>query len=111
MKRLFSLCFFLAVLFTVSQRAYAYDFSAIAPSGQTLYYDITSTNTVSVTCPVHGYHGYTKPSDTLIIPSNIYYEGNNYVITAIGDYAFDCCEDLSFVSIPNTVTAFNSIVS
>jgi hypothetical protein len=107
MKRLISFCFFLTAFATLTPKAYAYDFSAVAPSGQTLYFNITSVNTVNVTCPVHGYHGYTKPSDTLIIPSIINYSGTNYTVTAIGDYAFDCCVDLSFVSIPNTVTSFN----
>ena len=34
--------------------AYAYDFSAVAPTGQTLYYTITSSGStleVTVTCP------------------------------------------------------------
>ncbi len=86
--------------------ASAYDFSVQAPTGQMLYYNITSSNTVSVTCPIHGWDGYTKPSDTLLIPSSVENYYINYTVTAIGDYAFDCCEELSFVSVPSTVTSF-----
>lgn len=39
------------LLFAVAITSFAYDFSAVCPSGQTLYYNITSNSTVEVTYP------------------------------------------------------------
>lgn len=38
------------------------------------------------------------------IPSTVMYEGVEYSVTGIGDYAFYRCSDLSAISIPNSVT-------
>lgn len=83
----------------------AYDFSAVAPTGQTLYYNILSDSslTVEVTCPGNYWSGYTKPTDSLSIPSMVSYGGNSYSVSAIGDNAFYYCDTLSSVTIPNSV--------
>ena len=46
-----------------------------------------------------GYYGY------IIIPSSVNFEGKNYSVTSIGDYAFADCTNLSNIEIPNTVTS------
>lgn len=90
--------------------AHAYDFSAVAPSGQTLYYNINnSTATVTLTPPnsytPYGYSNYTAPSGALTIPSSVTNGGNTYTVTAIGEYALYHCVDLTSVSFPNTITS------
>lgn len=88
--------------------SWAYDFSAVAPSGQTLYYTITNTgsHTVSVTYPnENGYwEGYSQPAGALIIPDTVSCDGTTYTVTAIDTDAFWPCAGLTSVVIPNTVT-------
>ena len=96
-----------AAMLAMGQNAFPYDFSAVAPSGQTLYYNI-SGNTVTVTYPSpdeYPYSGYTKPTGSLVIPSNVTYNGISYAITSIGDWAFSGCSGLTSVTIPNSVTS------
>ena len=85
----------------------AYSFSAVAPTGQTLYYNISGSN-VSVTYPgsetSYNYSGFTRPSGTLTIPSSVTHYGNTYTVTSIGNYAFYNCTGLTSVNIPNSVT-------
>lgn len=89
----------------------AYDFSAVAPSGQTLYYNIrtdgTGVNVVwpnaSTTLNSETWTGYTKPTGDLTIPSSVTYEGTTYSVVSIGT-AFYQCTGLTSVTIPNTVT-------
>lgn len=87
--------------------AYAYDFSAVAPSGQTLYYNIVNGN-AEVVCPGTRWHnpygGYTEPSGSLVIPSSVTYGGQSYSVTSIGTSAFCDCEGLVSVTIPEGVT-------
>ena len=83
----------------------AYDFSAVAPTGQTLYYNIVSGG-VSVTYPgSYNWSGYTMPMGALTIPSTVTYGGNTYSVTSIGDDAFWLCHSLTSVTIPGSVTA------
>ena len=98
---------FLIMTMAIPQSVMAYDFSAVAPTGQTLYYNISGSN-VSVTYPgsstSYNYSGYTRPSDTLTIPSSVTHYGNTYTVTSIGNYAFYNCTGLKSVNIPNSVT-------
>ena len=97
-----------ALLGLTSAWAQNYDFSAVAPSGQTLYYNITSSSshTVSVTYPNSSFFWFgNEPSGSLIIPSTVTNSGTTYTVTDIGMDAFDGCDSLTSVTIPNTVTA------
>ena len=92
----------------ISQNVKAYDFSSISPSGHTLYYCINNAvSTVYVTYPNSDpyapYDGYVEPTGTLIIPNTVEYNGNNYPVVAIGDWAFAFCANLDSVSVPPTV--------
>ena len=102
---------FMAVLFTVAclQQAWAYDFSATSPSGHTLYFYISSSNTVNVVWPnsnatdiANIYDGYTEPTGNLVIPSSVTHNGTTYTVAGIGT-AFANCEGLTSVTMPNTV--------
>lgn len=103
--------FLFATLLALGKTALAYDFSAVAPTGQTLYYNISDSG-ASVTYP--GWYSsdnsyypsdyFTKPTGNLIIPSSVTVGGLTYAVTSIGDWAFGGCSGLTSVSIPNTVT-------
>lgn len=99
------------LILTVSALAsWAYDFSVVAPSGQTLYYNISGSN-VTVTNPSlynGNYQGYTMPTGDLIIPSSVTYSGTTYSVTSIGETAFRGCSGLTSVTIPNSVTSIGN---
>ena len=88
----------------LSFHAMAYDFS-YNYQGNTLYYNITSDNTVEVTCYSNfiNYNNYV--SGDVVIPSSVTNNGTTYSVTSIGDYAFYLCIGLTSVTIPNSVTS------
>ena len=86
----------------------AYDFSAIAPSGQTLYYD-TADGYAQVTYPniSGGYYcwsGFSKPTGDLVIPDSVSNGSNVYIVNSIKNHAFSGCDELTSVIIPNSVS-------
>lgn len=96
--------------FAISQAAFAYDFSAVAPSGQTLYYNINGGE-VTVTYPNNTNNPWgslSKPVGELIIPDTVTYSGITYSITRIGDAAFFDCSELTSVATPTSVTYIGS---
>lgn len=102
----------LTVVLMAPNAVFAYDFSAAAPTGQTLYYNING-NSVTLTCPYEtedyqGWDNLPTPSGILSIPASVNHNGQTYSVTKIGDYAFDCCSTLTSVTIPNTVTAIGA---
>ena len=89
--------------------AFAYDFSAVCESGQTLYYKITSNvepYTVEVTSENSNYPYYTTyPEGNIDIPETIDFDDITYWVTSISSCAFANCYGLKSVSIPNSVTS------
>ena len=61
-------------------------------------YLIGENNTVSVISKTDKYAG------AVVIPSQVYYDGNNYTVTSIAQSAFEGCVDMTAVAIPSTVT-------
>ncbi len=88
----------------LSLQAMAYDFS-YTHQGKTLYYDITSENTVAVTYYTNNYNNYNYVSGDVVIPSTLTYNGTTYSVTSIGGSAFGDCSGLTSVTIPNSVTS------
>ena len=94
--------------------AYAYDFSAVCSTGQTLYYNIidATDHYVEITFPGDAntnewWTGFTKPTGNITLPSTVTYGGTTYWVTAIGSRAFIGCNGLTG---PLTIPAFvNSI--
>lgn len=107
-KALFLLLFSVTLAYT----ARAFSFSAVASSGQVLYYNILSDSTVEVTYPGQAiglyYNGYQKPAGDLVIPTSVTYSGNTYQVVSVGDNAFHSCEGLTALTIPNTVATIGS---
>lgn len=105
----------LVLLFSILgiTKGYAYRFSAVCSTGQTLYYNITnSTNRyVELTYPGSsywdGWSGYNKPTGNLVIPGTVQYSGRTYTVTSIGAHAFYSCYGLTSVVISNSVTTIN----
>ena len=99
------LSFFAILAMALGPIAFAYDFSAVAPSGQTLYYKIVNGG-AQVTSQNDGYFNYTTfPTGDLTIPSSVTYNGITYSVTSIGHRAFARCGSLTSVTIPNSVTS------
>ena len=102
----------LSLIITVStmlSTVWAYDFSAVSPSGHTLYYEIISgTTNVGVVRPGSGntYNNYI--SGNVVIPDTVSYNDTTYNVTelkVVGYYGtFDNCTGLTSVIIPNSVT-------
>ncbi len=110
MKHRVSLIALLLMLSSIPFHASAYDFSAVAPSGQTLYYIITSSNTVAVTSQTtsYPYNTTTTPTGSLVVPDSVTNGGNTYSVTSISSYAFIRCFGLTSVTIGNSVTRIAS---
>lgn len=83
-----------------------YDFSAVAPTGQTLYYKITSP--IDRTVEAAALAKDSKPAGSLAIPSTVTHNGTTYSVTAIGESAFCFCESLTSIIIPNSVTTIGA---
>ena len=92
--------FVFIILALCATSAWAYDFSAVAPSGQTLFYNITDSyyHRVSVVNPLSGNY-YSYVSGDVVIPDSVEYNSTMYAVTSIGNYAFYNCSGLTT---PNT---------
>ena len=107
-KRLTVFAALILVALAVPHSALAYDFSAVAPSGQTLYYNIVD-GSAHVTSQNNNYPYYNSyPTGDLAIPSSVVYNGNSYNVTSIDYAAFALCSGLTSVTIPNSVTSIDS---
>jgi hypothetical protein len=109
-----------AALMAIGQNAFAYDFSAVAPSGQTLYYKIIDSvnHYVKITCPQDTlsnneqwsimnsgrplWNNDSLPAGALTIPSTVLHDGITYTVRAIGAYTFARCPIYSVV-MSNTI--------
>lgn len=91
-------------------KGYAFSFSAVCSTGQTLYYNIidATNHYVSITCPgtvgTNGWNNYTKPAGQVTLPNIVEYNNNNYIVTQINQYAFYGCTNLNVINIPENVT-------
>lgn len=102
-KRLLSLLS--AILISVG--AWAFDFSSISPSGHTLYYNIINAHEVELTYPgnssAYPYAGFTKPSGALFIPAKVSNNDATYAVTTLGHVALGYCNELTSITLPNTL--------
>lgn len=89
----------LMVAMAMSQSVKAYDFSAVAPTGQTLYYNIVDGNAQVTSQNNFNPYYYTHPTGALEIPDSVTDGSTSYTVTSIGYQAFYCCSGLTT---PNT---------
>ena len=97
--------FFMAFVLLAATRAFAYDFSAVAPSGQTLYYNIVN-GAVQVT----RHDSYSSLTGALTIPSSVTHNGTTYSVTGIGKDAFSGCSGLTMAIQPKWIGKMYSIL-
>ena len=69
-----------------------------------LYYDILTPDGDNPTCSVSDPDKEHRYSGDIVIPEQVEYDGKTYTVTAIGTCAFDSNENITSVTIPNTVT-------
>lgn len=106
---LFSLLFF-----ALFKPAFAFDFSAVCSTGQTLYYSITSSSSVELIAPggvvysSSNWAGYTRPTGNIIIPSSVSYGGTTYSVTSMAGGTFMLCDQLTSIAIPNSIKYIGS---
>lgn len=96
MKRLL---LFVALCAATMNNAFAYDFSAVAPSGQTLYYNIVDGHAEVVRPEYDNY-----VTGNLIIPDSVINNGNSYAVTSLArdSYYHGVFEGCSGLTTPNT---------
>ena len=100
--------FLFFLLFLMGMKGYAYDFYAVCPSGQTLFYTITdaTNNYVAVEAPTgSGWSNYNKPTGDMEIPMTVTQSDVVYTVTSLGSWVFENCNGLNSVTIPSSVTS------
>lgn len=96
------------MVISFATHTFAYDFTAVAPSGQTMCYSYIIGVSGCVSCDgLVTEYGVIYPNGALTIPDSVTYNGNTYKVISIGDDAFPSL-GLTSVIIPNTVTAIGS---
>lgn len=98
--------FFAVVMMALAMplQAQLYDFSAVAPSGQTLYYKVTNGGASIVPPHYLDYGIFEEPTGELAIPDSVSWNDSTYAVVEIGTRAFRLCDSLTSVHIPGTVT-------
>ncbi len=97
---------FIISILAMSYGARAYDFSAVAPSGQTLYYAVDYSTFVRVVAQNSSAPYYTTaPTGALEIPSTVTNNGTTYTVNSISDNAFYGCSGLTSITLPSTISA------
>lgn len=98
------------ILFTmfmsmVSTKTVAHDIEVKNSDGVTIYYNwINDHQNLAVTFQGSNISS-KKYSGNVVIPESVEYEGKTYIVTEIGDNAFNSCSDLTSITIPANVTS------
>lgn len=110
MKKTLQLLAVAALMMAAQGKAMAYDGSVVAPSGQTIYYNfIDSTGSITITYPRRGGWGtYPSPVGALTLPDSVAHNGTMYPVTSVSEYAFEYCDNLTAVTIPQGLVSIGS---
>ena len=98
------------LLLLYALRAAAYDFSATAPTGQTLYLSYCTGGVKVVypgntAVPAQGWNGYVRPTGALAIPGTVSHDGVSYTVVAVEHHAFYGCNGLTALTLGEGVAA------
>lgn len=102
--------FAVVLMALASTASMAHDFSAVVPSGQTLYFNVVNgaavvTYPADVTTPITGWNGYTRPTGALTIPATISNGTETYSVVAVGNHALYGCSGLTSLAVSDGVVA------
>ena len=84
-----------------------FDFFIIFNDGNRLYFTNTKDG-LEVVAPSGRWNGFIKPSKSLIIPDVIFYKGNKKTVISIKDFAFESCDNIQHIELPNTIERIGS---
>lgn len=101
MKKFYLKLLLSAIALLCSTIASAHDFEVDG-----IFYNVIdeSVKTVEVTFKGSKYDSYdSEYSGEIVVPETVEYHGYTYTVTAIGDYAFYECSNLTSVKLPNTI--------
>lgn len=76
-----------------------YDFSAVAPSGQRLYYKYNGSGSVRVVSPQRNYI-----SGNVVVPEKVKKDDKELSVVRIFDDAFAFCSDLTSIVLPKSIS-------
>lgn len=108
MKRLDITLLLFLVVAAFSSRTYAYDIAVVNADGVRIYYDyINDKQELSVTNMGTIYHYYSY-TGSVVIPSEVIYQGESLKVTSIGEEAFEDCTGLTSITIPSSVTSIDA---
>ena len=101
------------LLMLCALRAAAYDFSAVATTGQTLYFSYCAGGVkvvypANTTAPAQGWNGYVRPTGALAIPGTVSHAGVNYAVVAVEHHAFYGCNGLTALALGEGVAALRA---
>ncbi|MBO4655824.1 MAG: leucine-rich repeat domain-containing protein [Bacteroidales bacterium] len=106
MKKTLLILAVMMMVVAVLQSAMAQDFSAVSPSGHTLYYNIVNGEaqvTSENPSPGLGSRAYENLRGNVIVPDSVTHNDITYPVTSLGLYAFMFCTDLKHLSLPSTM--------
>ena len=113
MSKVRKLVVFIVVAILSISRLWAFDFSALSPSGHRLYYTIVSDvapRTVKVVAPADDryyygvtWDGYTKPTGNVVVPDTVTYGQNTYTVIGLKNKCFKECDGIVNISLPATI--------
>ena len=87
----------------------AHDIEVENAYGVTIYYNwINDKSELEVTYRGSSPYIYNEYNGNIDIPHSIFYEGNTYNVTSIGESAFAQCYEMTSLYIPNSVTSIGN---
>lgn len=96
------------IMIAIGHTTFAYDFSAVAPSGQTLYFNVVDGGAQVTYQNPNCFPAYSNLVGSLTIPDSVSYLNNTLPVISIDDSAFRYCYDISHVYIPSTVNTIGN---
>ena len=102
MKTIITKLLILTAVLSAGTNIYAYDFEVDG-----IYYNIISSTekTIEVTYENVSESNYSDCFGNVVIPDQVTYNSNTYRVIAIGDEAFEDCDEMTSITIPNSVTS------